>query len=77
MGGTLHRGAKGARVVITLDIEITDEALRAQPNWARTCSAALRELITADNVSSPSKLIAWLRRSRSFTVLDEKIEVAP
>lgn len=72
---TAHRHPRGARLVITLDVEITDDGLRAQPGWRRSCLDALRDNIGTD--TSPTKLIAWLRRSKSFTVLDEKIEVCP
>lgn len=74
MGGTVRRGTTGARVVITLEVEASNSLLNSVPGWRRNATHLLREVVQSD-AGSPTKLIAWLRRSKSFTVTSEKIEV--
>lgn len=73
--GVRKSEGKRARVVITMYVEMSDTARLAEPAWRRHVLSALRHRIESQNLS-PTKLIAWLRRSKAFTVIEEKIEVS-
>lgn len=68
---TVKRGPDRARVVITLEIQVSQTWLRSLPSYKRDAVFALRNVTSL----TPAKLIAHLNRTTKYTVLESKIEV--
>ncbi len=62
-----------ARVVVTLEVELDIDTMKAMPAWRRGAIGYLRAL--AEEYNSPEAFLAELEERHGVYVTDEKIEV--
>lgn len=72
---TVKSNPTRCRVVITFDIELTNEALNRMPTWKRHAMQYFRDL--RDMSISPQAMMNTMRkRKSSIVILSETVEVA-
>lgn len=73
---TVKRDRNRCRVVVTFDVEITDEALLRMPAWKRHARNFFQDL--RDMSVSPQAMMNTMRRRKSTIIIhSETVDIAP